>query len=424
MTTPLETVERDSPPRPRAAGRRIAYVVSLFPCYDETFILREIKGLSERGVRLRIFSLRRRKDPVVQDDAVPFVPSTRYASFLFSREVLGALGRVLVRNPWPVLALIAALVKDCWRKPRTLLKSIAFLPKAILFAEVAAGERIEHIHAHWASYPATVALLMSRLTGITWSFTCHAHDIFFDPSLLAGKIDAAEFALTCTADNKRHLETVTGAAVRKVRVSYHGLDLRSFRPGPRPKGSTRLEVLAVGSLLECKGFDILIEAVALLRKRGLDFHVTIAGGGPEEARLREAVARHGLGAEVQLTGYVTQTDLVPLYRNADLFVLPAVLEIHWGIPNVLVEALACHVPVITTALPSLPELVEDGVQGLVARNRDPEDVAAKMERLLGDPEAREAMGRAGRRRVEALFDIEKTIDTVLEPLAERLDVAS
>jgi colanic acid/amylovoran biosynthesis glycosyltransferase len=412
------------PERRTAVGRRIAYVLSLFPCYDETFILREIKGLAERGVRLRIFSLRRRKDPVIQDDALPFIPLTRYASFLFSGEVLAAVARVILGRPRPLLELVAALFAECWRRPRTLLKSLAFLPKAILFAEVARREGVEHIHAHWASYPATAALLMSRLSGISWSFTCHAHDIFLDPSLLARKIESAEFALTCTADNKRHLETVTQAAVRKVRVSYHGLDLRSFKPRARTNAPARPEVLGVGSLLECKGFDLLIEAAALLRRRGLDFHVTIAGGGPEEARLRADITRHGLEGVVELTGYLTQKDLVPLYQSADLFVLPAVLEIHWGIPNVLVEALACHVPVITTALPSLPELVEDGVQGLVARNRDPEDLAAKMERLLGDAAAREAMGLSGRKRVEALFDIEKTIDTVLEPLAERLDVAS
>jgi colanic acid/amylovoran biosynthesis glycosyltransferase len=401
----------------RADVRRIAYVLSLFPCYDETFILREMKALVGRDIALRIFSLRRKRHPVLQEDARPFLPATRYAAYV-SGEVVGACLRALRRRPLALVGITGAILRGCWRRPLVLLRSLVMLPKSVLFAEVAAREGINHVHAHWATYPATTAWVVSRLTDIPWSFTCHAHDIFLDQSLLAEKLEAAAFVLTCTADNKRFLETVNPAARTKVRVSYHGLDLRLFRPsGSRPKGA-EVEVLAVGSLLACKGFDVLIDACGILKRRGLSFRVTVAGGGPEEGRLREAIAQEGLEDCVRLTGYVTQASLVPLYQRADLFVLPAVLEIHWGIPNVLVEALACAVPVITTALPSLPELVEDGVQGLVAANRDATDLAEKMALLIQDPERRRAMGRAGRERVESRFDIERTIETVLQPLRE------
>jgi glycosyltransferase involved in cell wall biosynthesis len=259
---------------------------------------------------------------------------------------------------------------------------------------------------------------MSRLTGIPWGLTCHAHDIFLNPSLLPEKLERADLVLTCTADNKRHLQTVSPGAGSKVRVSYHGLDVRLFQPDPARRPGNPPRLLAVGSLLECKGFDILLRACALLREGGDDFTLTIAGGGPEERRLRDETSRLGLGDRVRFPGYLTQKDLVPLYRDADVFVLPAVLEIHWGIPNVLVEALACGVPVVTTGLPSLPELVEDGREGLVARNRDPRDVADKLSRLLRDPALRRQMGRAGRARVEARFDIERTIESVVDSLLE------
>jgi colanic acid/amylovoran biosynthesis glycosyltransferase len=402
---------------------RIGYVLSLFPCYDETFILREIKALAERGVSLRIFSLRRRRDPVIQDDARPFLSETLYEPYMSLGVAIAAL-RALLTRPRELVGLLAWMVKGCWRNPVALAKSLAFLPKAIRFAERAREDGIEHLHAHWATYPATVALVMSRLTGITWSFTCHAHDIFHDPSLLPEKLERAEFALTCTADNKRYLETVSPHAARKVRVSYHGLDLRQFQPPAARPASDRVRILGVGSLLECKGFDILIEACSLLKQRGLAFHLTIAGGGPEEDRLRKAVADFGLSEQVVLTGYVTQKDLIPLYHEADIFALPAVLEIHWGIPNVLIEALACGVPVVTTALPSLPELVETGVHGLVARNKDPQDLADKLAWLVLDPKLRDAMGRAGRERVKRCFDVERTIETVLEPLVARSRWAS
>jgi glycosyltransferase involved in cell wall biosynthesis len=394
----------------------VGYVMSLFPSYDETFILREIRALGDRSVSLRIFSLRHRRQAVVQEDARPFVPLTVYAPYLLSLEVLAASLRALVRHPRTVLEVVALIVGGCWRRPVTLIKSLAFLPKASRFAEIARDEGLERLHAHWATYPATATLLMSRLTGIPWGLTCHAHDIFQDPSLLPEKIADAEFVLTCTADNKRFLESLSPLASRKVRVVYHGLDVRLFCPRPREAPAGPVRLLAVGSLLACKGFNLLIEALGLLRQRGVDIDTTVAGGGPEEAKLRDQVEAEGLGDRVHLSGYLTQQQLVPLFQRADIFVLPAVIEQHWGIPNVLVEALACEVPVVTTPLPSLPELVDDGIHGLVARNRDPGDLADKIEQLARDPELRRQMGRAGRRRVEERFDLDSNILEVLRAL--------
>jgi colanic acid/amylovoran biosynthesis glycosyltransferase len=400
---------------PATPVRRVGYVVSLFPSYDETFILREIKALSDRGVRLSIFSLRRRKQAVVQEDARAFVPETHYVSYLLSRDVLAALTRASLRQTRVVLGIVGLIVRGCWRRPTALLKSLAFVPKAIRFAEIAREQGIERLHAHWATYPATTALLMSRLTGIPWGLTCHAHDIFNDPSLLPEKIAEADFVLTCTADNKRYLEGLTPLATRKVTVVYHGLDLGRFHPLPH-EATRSVRVLAVGSLLTCKGFDILIAALGLLRRRGLDVEATVAGGGPEERNLRLQAEKEGIADRVRFSGYLTQENLIPLYQAADIFVLPAVLGQHWGIANVLVEALACGVPVVTTPLPSLPELVEDGVHGLVARHQDPGDLAEKIERLARDPELRRRLGEAGRRRVEERFDIERNVVEVMRAL--------
>jgi glycosyltransferase involved in cell wall biosynthesis len=254
------------------------------------------------------------------------------------------------------------------------------------------------------------------VTGIPWSFTCHAHDIFLDPILLSHKLASADFALTCTAHNKGYLDGIANGAASRVRVSYHGLDLTLFRPRQERRESATLEILAVGSLLPCKGFPDLIEACDRLRARGVLFHATIAGGGPEESSLRRLLFERGLEGAIELPGYVTQRELLPLYQRADVFVLPAVSEIHWGIPNVLVEALACGVPVVTTPLPSVPELVDDGVHGILIRDGDPGVLADAIERLARDPGLRREMGRHGRERVERMFDIERTIESVLSLL--------
>src|SRR5207344_1182111 len=130
---------------------------------------------------------------VVQSDAAAFLANTHYAPYLISKDVLAALVRAIAHRGGTVFGLVALIVRGCWRRPTSLLKSLAFVPKAIRFAEIAREQGIERIHAHWATYPATTALLMSRLTGIPWGLTCHAHDIFNDPSLLSEKIEAADF---------------------------------------------------------------------------------------------------------------------------------------------------------------------------------------------------------------------------------------
>ncbi len=409
-----------APEKPRSSTRNgrpvVGYVVSQFPCYDETFILREIKALRDRGVEIVIFSLRAKRQATIQEDAYALLPVTRYSSFI-SPAVVGATARALLRKPGPILRLLVELASDLFRHPVALAKSFAFLPKTIYFAEAARDASVSRLHAHWATYPATSALLMSRLTGVPWSFTCHAHDIFADPILLSKKLRSAAFALTCTSHNREYLSSLDGVGERRVHLSYHGLDLKLFRPRLRPAANRGpLRVLSVGSLLECKGFRYLIEACRLLEARGLDFHTTIAGGGPLEEELRGLVARHGLEDRVRFTGFVTQGALVPLYQDADVFVLPAIREIHWGIPNVLVEALACEIPVVTTPLPSVSELVEDGASGILIEDRDPERLASSLEYLARSPEIRASMGRRGRERVEEAFDLDRNIDTIVERL--------
>lgn len=395
---------------------RVGYVVSQFPCYDETFILRELVALRDRGVQVVIFSLRSQRQKTTQEDAYSLLPATHYAPYLLSPAVLGAVARALVASPRAISSLVAELAGDLRRKPVTLLKSLAFLPKSIYFARLASQAGVRRLHAHWATYPATAALLMSRLTGIPWSLTCHAHDIFFDPILLPEKLQSAAFTLTCTDHNRSYLSSLRGVSPDRVHVSYHGLDLSLFRPGNGRAPSGPLRILSVGSLLECKGFRYLVEACRILKERGVDFRATIAGGGPLEGRLRLQVEREGLVEQVHFTGYVTQGQLLPLYREADLFVLPAVREIHWGIPNVLVEALACGVPVVTTPLPSVGELVEHGESGLLIEDRDAPLLAETIQYLACRPDTRTAMGRRGRERVEEAFDLNRNIEAIVTRL--------
>jgi glycosyltransferase involved in cell wall biosynthesis len=253
---------------------------------------------------------------------------------------------------------------------------------------------------------------MADLADVPWSFAGHATDIFVERAMLPEKLRAARFAVTCTRYNREYLAGLAGpGAAERVFVGYHGVDLERFRPAPRDAGGP-LRILAVGTLNECKGFDDLVAACGILAQRGVALDCRIVGDGPERRRLERDIERLGLGAAVRITGYVSQEDIVPLYQQADVVALPARSDSHFGIPNVLLEALAAGTPVVCTRLPSLDEALVDGEHGLYVPERSPEAVADALAALARDPERRRAMGAAGRRRMEALFDADRNVEAL------------
>jgi glycosyltransferase involved in cell wall biosynthesis len=398
---------------PVSSPERIALVVSEFPRYVDAYFLREIAELARRGIRFRIFSLRTFRGTVVHTAARPFLADTEYVPFLFSRRLLRAQAWALRRRPGRYLGALATVIAGCLGKPRALVRALAVFPKSVYFARVLADEGIRHVHANWASHPATSALVMARLADVSWSFGAHASDLYLDGSMLALKIAEARFVVTCTRENGRHLAAVGGAAAAgKVFVSYHGVDLDRFVPPARPRPAGPFHVLAVGTLRDCKGLPDLIEAVGILRGQGLPVSCTIVGDGEERAGLERLSRRLHVDSWVRITGYLSQEALIPLYQGADVVALPARPESHFGIPNVLLEALAVGTPVVCTRLPSLVELMEDGEHGLYVPERDPAALAEALRALASDPARRRAMGESGRRKVEALFDARRNATTL------------
>ena len=400
-----------APSAPGSGERPIALVVSQFPRYVDAYFLREIAALAARGITFRIFSLREFDGKVIHDIARPFLPDATYVPFFFSRRILLAQLWALARCPGRYVGALASVIAGSWRRPRTFLRTAAVFPKSVYFARLVAKEKIAHIHANWATHPATSAWIMSRLTGVAFSFAGHASDIYLDRTMLVDKIRAARFVATCTRFNKHYLAGLAGADVAdRIVVSYHGVDLERFRPAPRREGPFR--ILAVGTMIKGKGFDDLIEACGILAARGVPFECSIVGDGPECRRLERLIERLGLGDRVKITGYVSQEAIVPLYQAASVVALPAIAKAHFGIPNVLIEALAVETPVVCTKLPSMPEMMEDGMQGLYVPEHAPEALAAALESLARDPARCRAMGEAGRRTVAALFDTEKNVATL------------
>jgi glycosyltransferase involved in cell wall biosynthesis len=279
---------------------------------------------------------------------------------------------------------------------------------------------IRHLHAHFAHDTTTITWLAARMTGLTFSFTAHAKDIYahrMNPrGLLRRKLRAATFVVTCTEANRLHLETLADGT--PVHLLYHGLndDFVRFDDSDVEIASTEGEfrILGVGRLVRKKGFDVFVAACGALDRSGLDFSAAIAGedddvgeGGSVGEQLRRQIETLRLTERVALLGRTGQRELYGHYRAADVCCLPCrVLDNgdRDGIPNVLLEAMSCGVPVVSTPVSGIPELIDDGVNGLLVPPDDPEALASAVRKLHDDPALARRLAEAGRRTVRQKFD--------------------
>ncbi len=400
---------------------KIGYVVSLFPCWSETFIANEIRELRRRGASIEIFSLRRPTERLVQDEVIPLLDRVHYPTFAAS-----AAGFATYAGRHPLrLARVAALITvSMWRTPGMLVKTLAMLPRALGFLRTLVRLDIRRVHAHWATYPATACWLFHVFEGIEYSFTAHAHDIWLAKPLLPRKIEAARFVATISEYNRAYLVPFAGRFPEKLKVIRCGLDLGRF-PWLVGGGEARRErsavhrVVAVGRLDEIKGFPCLIDACRTLRDAGVPFACRIIGDGPLEPSLRRRIAAHRLEGVVELTGAMPHSRLLPEIREASVFVAPSVRSRSGnqdGIPVAIMEAMALGTPVIATRIAGIPELVRDGENGILVEAGDPRALAEAIRSVL-DREDLEALTRSARATIEGRFNIEKSVGELLRELS-------
>jgi colanic acid/amylovoran biosynthesis glycosyltransferase len=391
----------------------VAYVLRMFPQTSETFIQNEILEVERQGVDVRIFSYRRpradvRHAAVAQIRApVTYLPDPLDDHL---REVLAPHGRLLRRQPSRYLRTAAYVLHhtlrernpDTWRR---------FL-QAGYIAERLLDSDVGHLHAHFAHGATRVAMLASMLSGLPYSFTAHARDVYSDDvdfRLLRHKIDAARFAVTVSRYNNDFITDRLGEVDGALRTLYNGVDLEKFRPGPAAAREPGL-VLGVGRLIEKKGFCHLVEACRILRASGRELRCEIVGGGELRERLERQIADARLEGVVTLAGSRSQEELLDHYRRAELVVMPAVVGSDGNrdaLPTVLLEALACGVPVIASRLTGIPEIVDDGENGYLVEPGDAPALSAAMERLLEDPSLRARFGAAARAKAERCFDLRR-----------------
>jgi glycosyltransferase involved in cell wall biosynthesis len=388
------------------APTRIAYLLNSFPCLSETFILQEILELEHQGLPLRLFSLS--EPPAGKEVKVPWsgIATVTYISRSSRRTLLASVMRRFFRAPWRFMFTILVMFIH-YRQ----LSVLAYLLYAAYLAEHLQQEGIVHLHAHYATEPASVAQSVHLLTGISYSFTAHAYDIYLSPRrTLAYKMQRASFVVTCTSYNRDYLAAIDPSLMKHIHCIYHGLNFHAF-PAQYPEDSVALKrplVLAVARLIEKKGLSDLLRACRILKDRGYNFTCRIVGDGPLYQALEEGIGELGLTGTVDLWGKATHKQVIEMYRQATVFALPCVIGKDGdrdGIPNVLVEAMYMGTAVVSTPISGIPELISEGINGLLVPPQDSAALAAAMSRLLDDPVLRDRLVAAGQQTVRERFDM-------------------
>ncbi len=393
---------------------RVAFVLKGYPRLSESFIAQEIAALERRGLEILIVSLRRPTDHRTHPLHAEIRARVLYLPEYLWREPLRVLRAWLRVRRRPAYRAVRALwSRDLARDP-TPNRGRRFGQALVLADELPADVR--GLHAHFLHTPASVARYAAALCGLPWSCSAHAKDIWTTPEWeKREKLAACAWLVTCTAANRDHLAAL--APRGRVELAYHGLDAARFPapqfPGGRaPRDGTDrgdpVRILTVGRLVEKKGTDVLLEALALL-PRALHWRLAHAGGGPLKRRLARRARALGIAARVEWRGALAQEELLAAYRAADLFALASRVARDGdrdGLPNVLAEAQSQGLACVATAVSAIPELIEHGATGLLVAPESPARLARALESLIADPARRRAFGEAGRARVAAAFEFE------------------
>ncbi len=412
---------------PTTRTEALGYLTKRFPRLSETFILDEILGLEAAGLPLRLFSIADPHEPLVQPDVSRVASPVGYllagsgwpARLTGAREGLAAHLHLLRTQPgrWVRAAAnirlghLGASLKHFWLAGRL----------AVRLQRQGVG----HLHAAFAHGPASIARYVHLLTGIGFSFSAHAKDLHLStPAVLASKVSAAEFVLVCSSDASAALTRMLTDPAARAKIVYapHGVDTERFSPA-ETTGATRpadqpLRILAVGRLVPKKGYPVLLEALAGLHRGGVEFSARIVGGGDLRPELVRRIDELGLTDRVELLGALAQPAVRAEYAAADVLVQASVVTANGdrdGIPNSVMEAMACGLPVVASSVAGIPEVVRDGRTGLLVPPGDSAALTAALQRLAGDDSLRRQLGTEA--RAHAVRELSRS--ACLRPVVDR-----
>ncbi|MFQ5628508.1 MAG: glycosyltransferase [bacterium] len=412
----------------------IAYIIKGYPRLSEAFISNEIYLLEKLGLNLQLFVVKKEKEAkshaVVDKIRAPinYLPkltsltASNFFAWLWDNlpKFTRVHWRLLKQRPWPYIRTLLRASSYCFvhRTRRFSMPKKAyikeFLQAGYIAQEVLRLGTVRHLHAHFCHGSTTIAMFAGELAGLPFSFTAHAKDIYqprLNPgTLLQKKIHRSSFVATCTGANHTYLQNISlnGTPIHTV---YHGLDTEKFQAAFERNGTLEPQILSVGRFVEKKGFPFLLKACRILKGKGLRFSCVMIGEpGDQSETISKMIAELKLQDEITLHGAMTHPELIEMYRTSDLFVLPCIVASDGdrdGIPNVLAEAMAMSLPVVSTQVSGIPELVTDGEDGILVSQKDENALAAVLEKLIKQNALRKQLGQAARAKICRIFDAEK-----------------
>jgi glycosyltransferase involved in cell wall biosynthesis len=410
------------------SGRaRLVYVLGAFPSLSETFILREMVALEQMGFHVTPVCLVPTPDgQPVHAEAEPFVARALHRPRPFSAASLGALLRACLQRPLGVASASWFLVRELILRPGWARELVSAYLAAAYFASRLRRRDLRHVHAHWAGATASVGIMLAEMCGCAFSLSCHVEIFRPEIRLLSRKLREADFVTVCTQYGLERLQRSHSLiAAEKLHLIHHGVDAARLAAETHVDYPLPL-ILSVGRLVEKKGFPFLLQAAAILSGQGMQFELIIVGDGPLRDELERLVGGLGLRDKVIFAGALTQEELGHVFRRADALALASIIGQDGdrdGLPNVILEAMAYGVPVVASNITAIPEAVIPEETGLLAAPGSPQELAAQLERALGDDELRQRLIVNAQRKVAAEFDQQKNVVVLARLFADSLGLS-
>ncbi len=395
----------------------LAYILKGYPRISETFISNEILLLERLGFRMHLFPMRKPRENFCHDS----VTQIRAAIDYLPTELILELPRLIgpnilcaVRNPRVYRSALGLASKRFRRTQKTATFKHLFQGGYLAEKHLARSPSIIHLHGHFAHSPTSVTMFAAHLSGLPFSFTAHAKDIYTsNPDQLREKIEQAAFVATCTRHNKKYLENISAGSSTPIHCIYHGIDISLFNHAPSESRSLPpYQLLTVARMTAKKGLPTIYHALRILADRGVRFQHRLIGDGDDRRQILQLINELNLENHCSWLGTKTHTEVLDHFRRSDLFVLGCEVAKNGdrdGIPNVLVESLAMGVPAVSTNVSALPEILIDGTTGITVEPQNSAAFADAILKLLTDGTLRKQVSRQGRIFVQERFDNKKLI---------------
>ena len=412
--------------------KKIAYMVADFPGISETFIIREIQTLLDKGFDITILAIVRPEDYEREESLCrkSTIELCHYARPENTLRHLYTNAKLCILHPFKYFRTAKIFMGEVIKhEPKMWLRIIYHFYCGIGFTELIKKKGIQHIHAHFST-GTNMALAAASFLNLPFSFTAHASgDIFVKPILLEEKISRSEFVITVCDYGKKYLDCVTGGRFsNKFHRIYNGIEKSEFMdPGEMERISNEAKeitkIISVGRLVDCKGFKTLIDACKRLVDRKYAVSCEIIGDGPEREILLRQISNLGLNKCINITGYLPLSAIYDHLRRADIFVLLSEIGISGyrdGFPTVILEAMHIGLPIVSTWVSGIPEMVINKETGLLVHERDSQGAAVAIEALIMNKTRRKTFGHRGKERAISIFCLEKNIEMLACFLKERV----